>query len=139
MNPYTFQYVLQNPLYQSIQEMALAINNDMMNLSQSELVVMMQKMQMEMEALKKKSAPKPKGVWFKVSEKGAVSVYGLQQYPVTLYTNQWRVLLDKRDELIQFLDEHSDELSVKPEKAKKETKKEKNVKTAAKTSSSDEA
>ena len=30
----------------------------------------------------------------KVSRKGAVSVYGLQQMPVTLYAEQWERLLD---------------------------------------------
>jgi len=30
---------------------------------------------------------------FKVSEKGAVSVYGLGRFPVTLYLEQWDALL----------------------------------------------
>ena len=40
---------------------------------------------------------------FKVSEKGAVSVYGLGRFPITLYFEQWRRLLDKAEELRDFL------------------------------------
>ena len=40
---------------------------------------------------------------FKVSEKGAVSVYGLGAYPQTLYEEQWMALLDKAEELKAFI------------------------------------
>jgi hypothetical protein len=33
------------------------------------------------------------GVHFKVSTRGAVSIYGLQRFPITLYRNQWERLL----------------------------------------------
>jgi hypothetical protein len=33
---------------------------------------------------------------FKVSAKGAVSVYGLDRFPVTLYYEQWKRLLQPR-------------------------------------------
>jgi hypothetical protein len=36
---------------------------------------------------------------FKVSEKGAVSVYGLGRFPVTLYFEQWDTLLSQTTEL----------------------------------------
>ena len=36
---------------------------------------------------------------FKVSEKGAVSVYGLGRFPVTLYFEQWHKLLVHTEEL----------------------------------------
>jgi hypothetical protein len=35
---------------------------------------------------------------FKVSEKGAVSVYGLGRFPVTLYFEQWDILLSHADQ-----------------------------------------
>jgi len=41
---------------------------------------------------------------FKVSEKGAVSVYGLGRFPVTLYFEQWNKLLAQADELRIFLE-----------------------------------
>jgi hypothetical protein len=44
------------------------------------------------------------GLTFKVSEKGAVSVYGLGRFPVTLYQEQWDKLLGQIDELRAFID-----------------------------------
>jgi hypothetical protein len=42
-------------------------------------------------------------VRMKVSEKGAVSVYGLGRFPVTLYKEQWRKLLDMSDQIRAFM------------------------------------
>ena len=50
---------------------------------------------------------------YKVSEKGAVSVYGLGRFPVTLYYEQWTRLLDQADELRQFLDANKSSLKLK--------------------------
>ena len=49
----------------------------------------------------------------KVSEKGALSVYGLGRFPVTLYKEQWVKLLAMADEIRSFLDEHAPELKTK--------------------------
>ena len=49
----------------------------------------------------------------KVSEKGAVSVYGLQRMPVTLYVEQWERLLNFADQVRQFMKEHDAELKRK--------------------------
>jgi hypothetical protein len=38
----------------------------------------------------------------KVSEKGAVSVYGMGRFPVTLYKEQWLKLLNMSDEIRAF-------------------------------------
>ncbi len=43
---------------------------------------------------------------FKVSSKGAVSVYGLGRFPVTLYKEQWEKLLAKQDEIHSFIQEN---------------------------------
>jgi hypothetical protein len=51
---------------------------------------------------------------FKVGAKGGVSVYGLGRFPVTLYYQQWTKLLDKRDELLAFLDANKSQLKMKP-------------------------
>lgn len=50
---------------------------------------------------------------FKVSKVGAVSVYGLQRWPVTLYRGQWERLLAKRDELVKFIADNAGALSDK--------------------------
>ena len=49
----------------------------------------------------------------KVSEKGAVSVYGLGRFPVTLYKEQWLKLLDLADELRSFIRENDSALKSK--------------------------
>ena len=50
---------------------------------------------------------------FKVSEKGAVSVYGLGRFPVTLYQEQLVRLLGVAEDLKTFIQENSSKLKVK--------------------------
>lgn len=50
--------------------------------------------------------PRAGTLYCKVSEKGAVSVYGLQRMPVTLYVEQWERLLDFGDNVRAFLKEN---------------------------------
>ena len=50
---------------------------------------------------------------FKVSEKGALSVYGLARFPVTLYAEQWERLLPKADEILRFIANNPNRLSRK--------------------------
>lgn len=52
-------------------------------------------------------------LYCKVSQKGAISVYGLQRMPVTLYVEQWERLLDFADDIRKFVNEHTDELKRK--------------------------
>jgi hypothetical protein len=53
-------------------------------------------------------------VRFKVSAKGAVSVYGLsKQWPTTLYASQWARLLGAREQLEAFIVENKAKLSYK--------------------------
>jgi hypothetical protein len=48
-----------------------------------------------------------------VSEKGALSVYGLGRFPVTLYKEQWQKLLEVADEIRAFLKENDAQLKSK--------------------------
>jgi hypothetical protein len=57
--------------------------------------------------------PKRGTLYCKVSEKGAVSVYGLQRMPVTLYVEQWERLLAFGDEITQFLKQNDSKLKRK--------------------------
>jgi hypothetical protein len=50
---------------------------------------------------------------FKVSEKGAVSVYGLGRFPTTLYYEQWHRLLDSADALRTFLEENKGKVKLR--------------------------
>ena len=70
----------------------------------------LERLRAENAALKGRAA---KGLTFKVSEKGAVSVYGLGRFPVTLYKEQWSKLLDRADDIKAFLAEHDQELKTK--------------------------
>jgi hypothetical protein len=49
----------------------------------------------------------------KVSEKGAVSVYGLGRFPVTLYKEQWEKLLSMGDEIRTFIEDNKERLKTK--------------------------
>ena len=64
----------------------------------------------ENETLKKK---RNAATSMKVSEKGAVSVYGLGRFPVTLYQEQWQKLLLMADDIKTFIAENQDRLKVK--------------------------
>ena len=52
-------------------------------------------------------------LYCKVSQKGAMSLYGLQRMPVTLYVEQWERLLAFADQLQAFMKEHDAELKRK--------------------------
>ena len=56
---------------------------------------------------------KRSSLYCKVSPKGAVSLYGLQRMPVTLYVEQWERLLAFSNELKAFMKEHDSEFKRK--------------------------
>jgi hypothetical protein len=64
----------------------------------------------ENEALKQS---KSANLRLKVSEKGALSVYGLGRFPVTLYKEQWQRLLTKVSDIQAFIKANEAQLSVK--------------------------
>ncbi len=70
----------------------------------------LERLRAENAALKNK---KTGSVSMKVSEKGAVSVYGLGRFPVTLYQEQWAKLLGLAEEIKVFIDENKAKLKVK--------------------------
>jgi hypothetical protein len=49
----------------------------------------------------------------KVSKAGAVSVYGLQRWPVTLYRGQWERLIQAMPNIQAFIEANSDQLASK--------------------------
>jgi hypothetical protein len=62
-----------------------------------------------------KKKPAASHLTFKVSAKGAVSVYGLGRFPVTLYYEQWKRLLGSIEPLQAFLEENKSQLKSKEE------------------------
>ena len=73
-----------------------------------------EKLKKENEELKQKTN---RGLYMKVSEKGAVSLYGLGKFPVTLYREQWERVLDFETDIRSFITEHISELKVKEKNA----------------------
>jgi len=72
----------------------------------------LERLRAENEALKSKK--EGRGVLsMKVSEKGALSVYGMGRFPVTLYKEQWLKLLTITDDIKKFIQENSDRLKTK--------------------------
>jgi len=72
-----------------------------------------ERLKAENEALKaKKSAPRGT-LTMKVSEKGALSVYGMGRFPVTLYKEQWLKLLEIAGEIKKFISENDGKLKTK--------------------------
>ncbi len=82
-------------------------------MSEQELQAEIARLRAENERLKGQHRDR---VSLRVSEKGAVSVYGLGRFPVTLYKEQWMKLLDMADEIRVFISEHDAELKAKETK-----------------------
>lgn len=79
-------------------------------MSDEQLRAEIEKLRKENDALKKTSA---KGLSMKVSEKGALSVYGLGRFPVTLYKEQWVKLLGMVEDIHAFLQANDAQLKAK--------------------------
>ena len=67
-------------------------------------------LQAENEALKR---PQRGKLSLRISEKGALSVYGMGRFPVTLYKEQWLKLLGIADEIKAFIEANGDRLKTK--------------------------
>jgi hypothetical protein len=79
-------------------------------MSDEEIKAELERLRAENEKLKQRGG---RAVSLKVSEKGAVSVYGLGRFPVTLYKEQWTKLLDMEEELRTFIRENESKLKSK--------------------------
>ena len=69
-------------------------------MSDEELKAELERLRRENAALKRGASS---GIRIKVSEKGAVSIYGMGRFPVTLYKEQWLKLLDMSGEIRAFI------------------------------------
>src|SRR5581483_6338035 len=65
-------------------------------------------LEQENQSLKTAVNGKRKGgeLTIKTSEKGAVSVYGLQRWPVTLYQEQWGRLIEFAPQITNYIKAH---------------------------------
>lgn len=69
-------------------------------MAEDDLKAELERLRTENAALKKGAAS---GITMKVSEKGALSVYGMGRFPVTLYKEQWLKLLGMSDDIRAFI------------------------------------
>jgi hypothetical protein len=64
----------------------------------------LERLRAENDELKSK---KVRGLSLKVSEKGALSLYGVGRFPVTLYKEQWAKVLGMKDEIEKFMQDNA--------------------------------
>ena len=79
--------------------------------TEDEMQAEIARLRAENEALKKPAARGQMSL--RVSEKGALSVYGLGRFPVTLYREQWEKLLGMADQIRQFIADNDAQLKKK--------------------------
>ena len=79
-------------------------------MAEDDLKTELERLRTENERLKR---DRTRGLSLKVSEKGAVSVYGMGRFPVTLYKEQWTKLLDMATEIRDFIKENDARLKSK--------------------------
>jgi hypothetical protein len=80
------------------------------NMADEDIQAELARLRAENESLKQR---RTNAVSMKVSEKGAVSVYGLGRFPVTLYQEQWLKLLALSDDIKSFIEQNRSKLKVK--------------------------
>ena len=78
-----------NDYLERVNIMSNVANND--TVATMARIAELEAMQAELKALKAKVKNTPR---LKVSTKGAISVYGLQRMPVTLYAGQWERIME---------------------------------------------
>lgn len=79
-------------------------------MSESNAALLARIAQLEAEVTKAKAK---KSLSLKVSQKGAVSLYGMGRFPVTLYASQWEQLLAEAEAIKSFLEKNKPLLASK--------------------------
>jgi hypothetical protein len=79
-------------------------------MSDEDMKAELERLRNENAALKKGAAT---GITMKVSEKGALSIYGMGRFPVTLYKEQWLKLLEVSDDIRAFIAANEGRLKTK--------------------------
>jgi hypothetical protein len=70
----------------------------------------LERLRAENEALK---SQKKEGLRLQVSQKGAVSLYGIRRFPVTFYADEWDLILGETENIRSFIRDHDSELKRK--------------------------
>ena len=76
-----------------------------------------EEMQAELERLRAENeglkARKKQETRLQVSQKGAVSLYGIRGFPVTFYADEWDTILGMADDVRTFISQNESELKRK--------------------------
>jgi hypothetical protein len=79
-------------------------------MSDSEMQAELERLRAENAQLKNKDKS---GLTLKVSEKGALSLYGMGRFPVTLYKEHWHRVLASAADIEAFIRENDSKLKAK--------------------------
>ncbi|MGA3347213.1 MAG: hypothetical protein ABSC76_20390 [Terracidiphilus sp.] len=79
-------------------------------MNEAEMKAELERLRAENAKLKSKDSA---GLSLKVSEKGAVSLYGMGRFPVTLYKEQWLRILASASVIEAFIQENDSKLKTK--------------------------
>ena len=79
-------------------------------MNEAEMKAELERLRAENAKLKSKDSA---GLSLKVSEKGAVSLYGMGRFPVTLYREQWEKLLAMSEQIREFIQQNDSTLKKK--------------------------
>jgi hypothetical protein len=79
-------------------------------MSDEDLKAELERLRAENDQLKNKSV---RGLSLKVSEKGALSLYGVGRFPVTLYKEQWLKVLGMAKDIEAFIRDNDHLLKAK--------------------------
>ena len=79
-------------------------------MNEAEMKAELERLRAENAKLKSKDSV---GLSLKVSEKGAVSLYGMGRFPVTLYKERWLRILASAPEIEAFIRENDSKLKTK--------------------------
>ena len=75
-----------------------------------EMQAELERLRAENETLKTKQSREMR---LQVSQKGAVSLYGIRRFPITFYADEWDIILGMADEVRTFISQHDTELKRK--------------------------
>lgn len=102
---------------------------------QAQLLALVETLRKEKDAAEKalaeEKAKKASKVSLKISERGAVSLYGLGRFPFSPYRSQWIRIFELKDMIMKFIEDNKDVLDMVEEEREEKAAAEKAARIAA--------